>query len=116
MKFRLTERAQADIDACLDWSLSEFGSAALLRYQRLIKAAIRDVAKDPLRHGSRELVMPDDVYRLYHLRFSRTSASEPGPPVRTPRHFLAFRVIGGDMVEIVRLLHDSMDIENRLSS
>ena len=116
MKFRIAERAQGDIEACLEWSLSEFGQAAFERYGRLIQAAVLDVAHDPARHGSREIeVFSGGPYRLYHLRHSRASVG-PESMVKTPRHFLAFRVVSGETVEIVRLLHDSMDIESRLSS
>lgn len=114
MTFRITQRAQTDIEACLEWSLSEFGHSAFQRYKRLIKAAILDVAHDPARHGSREIEVFGGTYRLYHLRHSTASAGTPGARVKTPRHFLAFRV-SGETVEIVRLLHDGMDIENRLS-
>lgn len=115
MKFRLSARAQADIEACLHWSLAEFGEAALTRYQRLIHAAILDVAADPERSGCRALCVNRITVGLYHIRHSRNAVPERGDRVKNPRHLLVFRVIDGEVLEIIRLLHDSMDIETHLS-
>jgi toxin ParE1/3/4 len=56
----------------MEWSLKEFGERAALRYDALIKQALRDIGEDPERPGSKEKrdLMIEGV-RAYHLSFSR---------------------------------------------
>jgi toxin ParE1/3/4 len=112
--YRLTEAAEADIVDILAWSETEFGSAARIRYERLIVTALVDVATDPGRPGS--LVRPElgpDV-RSWHLRGSRERARGPNGPVQRPRHFLIYRPLTAGRVAIGRVLHDAMELERHL--
>lgn len=53
LEVRLTRTAQRDIKAILNWSRKEFGEAAAVRYNALIKQALRDIAADPERQRRR---------------------------------------------------------------
>jgi toxin ParE1/3/4 len=44
--------------------------------------------------------------RSYHLRHSRT-----GSPILRPRHVIFYRVAASSIVEVGRVLHDMMEIE-----
>ena len=60
--------ARQDVRDILQWSEQKFGAAAAVRYKELIKQAVRDVAVDPERPGSK--ARPEIMFegaRTYHL-------------------------------------------------
>lgn len=71
----------------MEWTVQEFGSRAALRYDALIKQALKDIAADPERPGStkRPEIMIEGA-RSYHISFSRTRMA--GTRVKRPRHVL----------------------------
>jgi toxin ParE1/3/4 len=73
---------------------------------------LKDIAEDPERPGSNEtLEIMIEGARAYHLSFSRSRVSPPR--VREPRHFLLYRRCG-EVIEVVRILHDARDLERHL--
>jgi plasmid stabilization system protein ParE len=74
----------------------------------LIDRAIADLALDIERSGVVHLA----GFGLFHLRNSRRGSSQRDR-VGRPRHFIVFRVLGGEL-QILRLLHDAMDIPAQL--
>ncbi|MCP5538776.1 MAG: type II toxin-antitoxin system RelE/ParE family toxin [Akkermansiaceae bacterium] len=44
----------------------------------------------------------------------RTAAKSKGAAVHSPRHVIFFRVNDSDAMEVVRILHDSMDVARPL--
>jgi toxin ParE1/3/4 len=112
--YRLTQAAEADIVEILAWSETQFSGAARRRYERLIVAALIDIADDPVRPGS--IARPElgaDV-RSWHLRGSRERARGPDGVVQRPRHFLIYRPIDTSLIAIGRVLHDAMELERHL--
>ena len=112
-KLRVAGPARRDIVDILRWSGEQFGAAAALRYDALIRQALCDLRTDPNRPGSRE--RPDLMAsgaRTYHLFFSRDHVS--GDRVKQPRHFLLYRVRPDGVIEVARILHDSRDLERHL--
>jgi toxin ParE1/3/4 len=108
----LADPAKRDLAEVMEWSVREFGERAALRYDALIRQALKDIAADPERAGSKE--RPELMIkgaRTYHLQFSRTRVR--GARVRKPRHFLLYRWAGG-AVELARILHDSRDLQRHL--
>jgi toxin ParE1/3/4 len=97
----------------MEWTVQEFGERAALRYDALIKRALKDIGVDPTRPGSKERpeVMIEGA-RIYHLEFSRRRVSGQG--VKAPRHFLLYRRREDGVVEVARILHDSRDLERHL--
>jgi toxin ParE1/3/4 len=51
---------------------------------------------------------------LYHLSHSRFRAETPTGIVQRPRHFIAYR-FDADRLEILRILHDTMDLPEHLA-
>lgn len=49
--------------------------------------------------------------RLYHLRHCRKRAELEGLVVKLPRHFILYRSASIGRIQIIRVLHDSMDID-----
>jgi len=94
-------RARHDITEVLRYTLERWGKAQAREYRDLINAALRTIAADPscgkLR-GARPRVLS------YHIK-------QPG---RDARHLLFYRVTASGVVEVIRLLHDSMDFDRHL--
>jgi toxin ParE1/3/4 len=55
----------------------------------------------------------DGSVRKYHLKHSRKNAAVGGLIVKKPRHFIVYRV-NGDTLEILRVLHDRMDLPRQM--
>ena len=109
-------RARLDIAEILDWTLCEFGPKAARRYSLLLETALADLAENPERLG---VVRRPEISKecgTYHLFHSRKKAARAGRKVRDPRHFLVFRVSTDETLEIVRVLHDAMDLGEHLPS
>ena len=98
MRFELSEAAQQDVDAILDWSSEKFGEQAQARYAWLLEIVFAKIGADQEMSGSREF---HDV-RLYHLRHSKKDAELKGGIVKRPRHFVVYRV-GSDRNLMSRL-------------
>ena len=97
----------------MEWTVQEFGERAALRYDILIKQALKDIGVDPERPGSKE--RPEIMVRgarTYHLEFSRNRVS--GSKVKEPRHFLLYRRRDDGVIEVARILHDGRDLQRLL--
>lgn len=109
----LSPAARRDIREVLKWSAEKFGEPAAARYRDLLKQAFRDIASDPLRHGSQERPELAPGVRSYHLRSSRDHARNILSFVRDPRHFVIYRR-RSQTIDIVRVLHDARDLARHL--
>lgn len=107
MAYRLSRTAEEDIVSILTWSQENFGDQARLRYQELIITALRDAAG---RHPeSRPAPRPELGGGVLSWHLARSRTHSPGGMVRRPRHVVLCRW-DGDVLEIGRILHDSMDL------
>uniref|UniRef100_UPI00356A84DB type II toxin-antitoxin system RelE/ParE family toxin n=1 Tax=Pseudomonas aeruginosa TaxID=287 RepID=UPI00356A84DB len=115
-KYRISHGAQADIVDILRFTHNRFGDAARRRYQALIGAALEAVATDPQQVGSISREELGAGLRSIHLVFCVYCRSMPnvGKVVR-PRHFVFYRVATDQVLEVVRVLHDSMELERHLA-
>ncbi len=104
---RLTAAAQADFTEILRWTDRQFGKAQAHRYADTISAALDDLAAGPAVAGSKKR---DDIQPgIVSLHVARNS--------RKGRHFVMFRVgrtPQGDVIDVLRILHDAMDLERHL--
>lgn len=103
-------RAQWDIDDTLTESATRHGRNAARRYRRLITLAIEALHEQPDRPSAHSADIDD--LRLYALR---TATRQLGAHelVRSPSHVVVFR-FDDQRVEIVRLLHEAMDLPHHL--
>lgn len=104
----IAAEARADIRDILVWSQLRFGDAVRDGYEELIFTAISDIAADPDHAGVRSRREIGDGVKSWHLALSRDHVAAGAWRIRTPRHFVIFRVIGEEVC-ILRLLHDAMD-------
>lgn len=111
--FIVSAPAKRDIKDVLAWSLRQFGDLAADRYRNLISTAIDRLAEQEEPRGSHSHPeLPEDV-RIYHLRNCTEEAQTKTGKVKSPRHFIVFRLID-DQLEIIRVLHDSMDLKQHV--
>lgn len=109
MRLVVAPDAEDDFDEIIRTSAGAFGDAAAHRYRLLIQQAVADILARPQRPAVPG--MPNEL-RLYPIRQSRLRVPVPDR-VGQPRHVLVYR-FGADHLEIVRILHDRMDIPSAL--
>jgi toxin ParE1/3/4 len=90
-------------------SREQFGDGAQRRYERLLNATMREIAVDPQRPGVREASNGALIYHSRHASRRLPAADR----VARPRHIVVYRVVG-DEVRILGLLHDAMNLPERL--
>ncbi|MSP84022.1 MAG: type II toxin-antitoxin system RelE/ParE family toxin [Alphaproteobacteria bacterium] len=112
---RVTAPAVADIEDVLLWSHERFGETGRRRYEALIGFALSDLAADPTRPTAQARPEIASEILTYHLRHGRTRVRRGGGIVHRPRHFIVFRLRPSDTVQVLRLLHDSMDLAGALT-
>jgi toxin ParE1/3/4 len=113
-RYRLGRLAERDLAAILARSGAEFGAEGRRRYAALIARAVRDVAEDPARTGSRARHELAAGTRTYHLLHSRDRVDAGVGRVHRPRHVLVYREVGPELVEIGRILHERMDLPRHI--
>jgi len=63
--------------------------------------------------GSRDASEISAGLRLFHLRHAKLDLETAS--VGRPRHFIAYRHAGPDLVVVVRVLHDAMNLPAKLA-
>ena len=109
----LAPAARNDIREALKWSEERFGKRAALRYQALLKQALRDIGADPERPGSRERPELAEGVRSYHLLYSRNRAQTASGIVRNPRRLLIYSR-RERTIDVVRILYDARELRRHL--
>ncbi len=104
---RLTAAAEADFEEILRWTVEQFGEAQARIYAETISAALNDLAAGPTVVGARKR---DQILKgLFTLHVARNG--------RNGGHFVMFRVGRApdrEVIEVLRLLHDAMDLQRHL--
>jgi len=99
-RVRLGEQAERDFIHILQWTAETFGARQAQTYQSTLEESIQDLADGPVIAGAR--LRNDILTGAYTLHVARHG--------RRGRHLLLYRVVGDRMIEIARILHDSMDL------
>ncbi len=104
---RLADRAAQDIEDILDWTLEHFGPLQLETYTDVINDALEALNAGPwLIDVRKRPELGDDVATLHIARHGYKG-----------RHQLVFRVDeAACVIEVLRILHDSMDLTRHLDS
>lgn len=114
MEVMIAPKARNDITSILAWTEENFGPQTLKSCANLFATAIEQIADNPDRAGSSRRPEIAENCRTYHLYFCRKAAGRAADRIRKPRHFLLYRVTESNIVEIGRVLHDSMDLQANL--
>jgi toxin ParE1/3/4 len=103
-RVRLGEQAERDFTDILQWTAGNFAARQAQTYQRTLEASVQELANGPLIAGAR---LRNELLRgAYTLHVARHG--------RRGRHLLLYRVIGDRMIEIARILHDSMELRRHV--
>lgn len=100
---RITASAEADFQEILEWTSRRFGEAQANAYAETLIAAFDALTLGPSAPGVKSR---DDILKgLYCLHVARGG--------HRGRHFVMFRMAPagqGRVIEVLRLLHDAMDL------
>ncbi len=94
--FRLTAKAKADLRSIGRYTQKTWGREQRNRYLALLDGSFRDLANDPRKGRSCDDIRPG--YSKLHVG----------------RHLIFYRQ-AEDAIEIIRILHERMDIETHLA-
>lgn len=111
-RIRLSPDARVDISDILDFSETQHGAQARIRYLGLLTAALRRVAATPMGRAtaSRDAIEPG--LRSLHIRHCRSESREA--PVHAPVHVIYYRVLDAENIQIVRVMHERMDFSRHM--
>jgi toxin ParE1/3/4 len=104
---RLSSAAEADYQQILRWTVESFGTAQARDYANTLSSALKALSAGPAIIGVKE--RPEIGNNIRTLHVARNG--------RKGRHFIMFRlgsIQGRDVIDVLRLLHDSMDLERHL--
>ncbi|MEH6717129.1 type II toxin-antitoxin system RelE/ParE family toxin [Parasphingorhabdus flavimaris] len=108
----ITDPAKSDLAEIKSYTIQQHGEAAFEAYSTLIKQALHDLTQDPVRAGSKARPEISEDTRSYHIGLSKQRADSP---VKSPKHFVLYYVHKNDDLLINGVLHESRDIERRIS-
>jgi toxin ParE1/3/4 len=101
---RLSASAAADFQQILGWTAENFGTAQAGAYADTLSAALQALSTGPATIGVK--ARPEIGTDIRTLHVARQG--------RKGRHFVLFRatsVNGQDVIDVLRLLHDSVDLK-----
>jgi toxin ParE1/3/4 len=103
---RLTAAAERDFQRIIEWTADEFGDAQARVYAQTLVVALEAPEPRPSIIGAKRR---DEILKgLFSLHVARQG--------RKGRHFILFRVARtGNVIEVLRLLHDSMDLRRHVA-
>jgi toxin ParE1/3/4 len=101
---RLSTAAERDFASILEWTNERFGARQAGLYRDALEEGIRTLRNGPDVPGARR--RDDIIAGAWSLHIARNR--------RRGRHLLLYRVTGENTIEIVRILHDSMDTARHL--
>lgn len=96
VNYEITDRAIEDLRAIWLYTFEHWSLEQADKYDRLIRSKMSYVAEHPM-HGRRYLKR--DGYRI----------------IKVKSHSIYYKILEDDTVKIMRVLHERMDAESRLS-
>jgi toxin ParE1/3/4 len=103
-RIRLGAAAELDFANILKWTTENFGARQSRAYRDTLVQAIGELARGPDITGSK--ARDEIIAGLRTLHVARHG--------RRGRHLLLYRVASGRIVEILRILHDGMDLPRHI--
>ena len=103
-RIRLTSQAEQDLHEIARWTTEHFGPKQTERYVETISMAIEALIDGPEVLGAKARDDLSAGVRTLHC-------AQHG---RQARHFVVFRVAESQTLDVLRLLHESMDLARHL--
>ena len=105
-RVRLSQAAEDDFLAIVAWTATHFGNVQAQKYAEVLTLAITALHKGPDVIGAKTL---DDIGQgLKSLHVARMG--------RKGSHFVVFRATTENIIDVLRVLHESMDMARHLPS
>jgi len=101
---RLTQLAEQDFIQIIEWTQEHFGQDQAIRYSQVISDALACLFEGPKVLGSK--LRPELLPNIYTLHVARQG--------HKGRHFVVFQTNADHTIDVLRLLHDSMDLARHL--
>ncbi|QCK15723.1 type II toxin-antitoxin system RelE/ParE family toxin [Mangrovivirga cuniculi] len=95
-KYILTNKAVEDLTDIWNYTLNEWSENQADKYYNMLIEAIKQIAKTPQIGKNYEMVIPD----LSGFRVSK--------------HIIFYKILNEDSIEVVRILHERMDLKYRV--
>lgn len=105
-RLRVSVAARRDITKALRFSDQRWGPAQRQAYRALVEEALLDLLENPEHPASR----PRDEIRPGVRTFHIARRGRPG------RHLIVYRLGPNGALEVMRLLHDAMDLTRAFST
>ncbi len=99
-RVQLTEMAEVDLISIKIWTTEKFGAPQAAKYLEVIVSALEDLMTGPEPVGSKSREDIGPKIRTLHVQRKGNKG----------RHLLVFKEARNQTIEILRLLHDSMDL------
>lgn len=103
-RVRLTYQAEQDYFEIVKWTAENFGERQAEIYAQTLSLAVETLCSGPEILGVKALDAIEPGVRVLHV--ARNG--------RKGRHIVVFRVGGEQIIDVLRLLHDSMDLARHL--
>ena len=106
---RLGGAAEADFEAIVVWTVEQFGDVQAGVYAQTLSTAVQALTAGPVQPGVK--ARPEigrDLFTLHVARYGRKG-----------RHFVLFRADADPahrQIDVLRILHDSMDLARHVPS
>ncbi|MCF8411744.1 MAG: type II toxin-antitoxin system RelE/ParE family toxin [Crocinitomicaceae bacterium] len=95
-KFKLTNNAVKDLSDIWHHTVEAWSESQADKYYKLLLNACSSIAKKP------------QIGKVYHEIYSELKGK------RTSKHIIFYRVMDDQSIEITRILHERMDLKNKL--
>ena len=96
-KVLLRQEAIDDLSDIWHYTLHEWSENQAEKYYETIKFACKEIGKNP------------NIGKLY------TEISKYLFGLKTGKHIIFYHLISEDEIEVIRILHESMDLKNRIN-
>ncbi|MCI1021505.1 type II toxin-antitoxin system RelE/ParE family toxin [Pseudomonas putida] len=110
---RISPQACTDIADTLRFTEVRLGKIVRERYQELLQTTIHSLAGQPTPLGSKKRDELSPGLRSLHLSFNVQQM--PDGRMISPRHIVFYRTGTDQVVEILRVLHDAMEVAQHLN-
>lgn len=99
-----TRQARKDREDIIRWTVQQFGTRQAVIYTETIALALEALGSGPHTPGTKQQTeLGPNIYTLHIARNGRKG-----------RHFIVFRVSGENVIDVLRILHDRMDLLTHL--
>ena len=105
-RVRLSQAAEEDFLAILAWTATHFGDMQAQKYAEVLTLSITALHKGPDVIGAKTLEVISHGLKNLHVARMGSKGS----------HFVVFRAASENTIDVLRVLHESMDLARHLPS